>query len=55
MKEKKRQLRQLLAEKEVRGICSATKKCENPAVKGSFRCVLHEKTVDPIAKAIQEK
>lgn len=55
MKEKKRQLRQLLAEKEVRGISGATKKCENPAVKGSFRCDLHEKTVDSIAKAIQEK
>lgn len=53
--EKKLQLRKLLAEKEAQGICSTTKSCQNPAIKGSFCCNYHEKTVNSVNKALQEK
>lgn len=55
MREKKLKLRKFLAEKEAQGICSATKSCENAVVQDSFCCDYHQKTVDSVAKAIQEK
>lgn len=53
--EKKVQIRHALAAKEAQGIFSATKKCQKPAIKGSFCCQLHEMTVDTVAKVLKEK
>lgn len=53
--QKRLELRQFLAEKEVQGLCSATKSYELLAAKGSFHCSHHLKAQDPIAKALEEK
>ncbi|KAJ0123440.1 zinc finger protein 41-like isoform X1 [Diaporthe amygdali] len=55
LREKRLQIRRLLADKEAQGICSATKTCQNPAVKDVFCCEYHQKTVDSVAKALKEK
>lgn len=51
MREKRLQLRSLLAEKEAQGICSTIKTCQNPAIQGSFFCQYQEKIVDSVAQA----
>lgn len=53
--EKKRQLQQFLADKQARGLCTATKNCQNPPAKDSFRCSHHEKSFNIITKELQEK
>lgn len=55
LREKKHQIRKFLAEKEARGVCSATKKCQNPKVGSGFYCQFHEKSVDAVARALKEK
>lgn len=55
MREKRLQLRSLLAEKETKGICSTTKTCQNPAIQGSFCCKYHEKIIDSVARAMKDK
>ncbi|KAG8166550.1 hypothetical protein KVR01_002239 [Diaporthe batatas] len=55
LSEKKDRIRQALAEKEAQGLCSATKKCKNAKAGSGFHCQFHEKTVDSVAKALEEK
>lgn len=55
LRKKKLQIRQQMAEKEVQGVCSATKTCQQPAIQSSVCYRRHEKIVDLVAKALKEK
>lgn len=53
--QKKLELQQILAEKEARGLCSASKSCEDPAAAGSFYCFHHQKSVNIITTTLEEQ
>ncbi|KAL1851414.1 hypothetical protein Daus18300_012525 [Diaporthe australafricana] len=55
MRQKKLRIRQLLAEKEAWGICSATQDCHNLVTGAGFCCNNHKKLVNILAQALDEK
>lgn len=52
---KKIELRKFLADKERRGVCNATKSCENPAKEGSFKCHNHHQSVNILNQTLLQK
>lgn len=53
--EKKLELQQFLADKEAKGLCSASKSCQNPAVQDSFHCSHHQKSTNIVTSVLNEK
>lgn len=53
VQKRKQEVRQILADKEAKGLCSATQSCPHPAVESSFHCQIHEKILNVVAKALE--